>query len=634
MLEKNIQAITTYKPYMLNLIEELDQEDYPYEGQITDIFFSESAKGEAILGVQKEGHDYYLGSRYDNAQGILRWTAGFEKSRQYGTVVIVGMANLTYLREMRKEYPQVRLLVYEPDKYLWGENLLKVDMTDMIADEMVNFVVGEIGFLYLKELLELWIDYANYKQMQVMVSPNYDKLYPKATQKIQDIAFHRIQDIIVDRNTAHEYHEQYIRNRWSNFFDSLWQCNAGDIRACFSDIDFEKTPAIIVSAGPSLDKNIELLREVKGKAFIISADTANPVLAKHNIIPDMSVTIDPKKYLPRLYGDERMKKIPALVYFDARADIVHHHLGKRFYFHEQYSFFESIWEKYHKDYIKLETAGSVANDAFSFVRKMGFQTIILIGQDLAYTGDKVHSDDSYEESMITNDVSRKELTYVIQDIDGNDVKTDYAMDIYRRWFEDQIKIHKHLRVIDATEGGAKIEGTEIMTLREAIDAVCMDLNVTDFIGKMNQISRTYTKDERNEICDYLCDLTEHMKGEIPKKFDDIRRCYQKLEELNHKRKYTGSTFEHVMEQITQFNHWMTENPEIDLLHIFAEKEGYEVMEDIYDYADDLYENLKHIAESGIKMVDAYQKATKQYVKMMNAIIARFLSDEYKSGKEE
>lgn len=55
------------------------------------------------------------------------------------------------------------LLVYEPDKYLWGEVLLNIDFSDVLADPMVNIVVGQIGKLYLKELMSHLVDYANYK---------------------------------------------------------------------------------------------------------------------------------------------------------------------------------------------------------------------------------------------------------------------------------------------------------------------------------------------------------------------------------------------------------------------------------------------------------------------------------------
>ncbi len=111
MLDINIETITKEKPYMFNLIEELDKEAYLYEGKITDIFQDVSAKNEKIMGVRKENHDYYLNSRYDSQAGINRWLQVYKSDKEYGIAIVIGMANLAYIRAMRKEYPNVRLLV-------------------------------------------------------------------------------------------------------------------------------------------------------------------------------------------------------------------------------------------------------------------------------------------------------------------------------------------------------------------------------------------------------------------------------------------------------------------------------------------------------------------------------------------
>lgn len=270
MLDINIETITKEKPYMFNLIEELDKEAYLYEGKITDIFQDVSAKNEKIMGVRKENHDYYLNSRYDSRAGINRWLQVYKSDKEYGIAIVIGMANLAYIRAMRKEYPNVRLLVYEPDKYLWGEVLLNIDFSDVLADPMVNIVVGQIGKLYLKELMSHLVDYANYKYVQTMISPNYDKIYPAECEAVRELVYHAIEETLVDKNTMCKYNEHFCYNRCSNFYDSLWQYNAGDIKELFADIDFDKVPAILVAAGPSLDKNVEELKRAKGKAFILS----------------------------------------------------------------------------------------------------------------------------------------------------------------------------------------------------------------------------------------------------------------------------------------------------------------------------------------------------------------------------
>ena len=628
MLDINIETITKEKPYMFNLIEELDKEAYLYEGKITDIFQDVSAKNEKIMGVRKENHDYYLNSRYDSRAGINRWLQVYKSDKEYGIAIVIGMANLAYIRAMRKEYPNVRLLVYEPDKYLWGEVLLNIDFSDVLADPMVNIVVGQIGKLYLKELMSHLVDYANYKYVQTMISPNYDKIYPAECEAVRELVYHAIEETLVDKNTMCKYNENFTYNRSFNFYDSLWQYNAGDIKELFADIDFDKVPAILVAAGPSLDKNVEKLKRAKGKAFIIAVDSAIRTLVKHDIMPDMTVTIDPNKANYYLYQDKRIRQIPLLVCFNAVWGTSVLHYGKRFYFYVDFPFVNRIWERYGKDYIRIETAGSVANDAFSFIRTIGFKNIIMIGQDLAYTGDKVHSEDSYEESFISNDVSRKKEVYVIKDIYGNDVKTDYAMDIYRRWFENQIILHKDIEVIDATEGGARIEGTEVMTLQEAIDTKCKSKEIIEFTEKINQAQRVYTKEEREEIQEYLKKVTEDMKGDIPKKLEEAKRAYLKLLELNTKRKYNSKEFERLLKKVEEYNKWMTETVEVDMLSMYAARDGFDVMEGIFANHDDMYENIRTIADSGIKMVDSYKNGTKKFVESMTVIFEWFHSDEY------
>ena len=96
---------------------------------------------------------------------------------------------------------------------------------------------------------------------------------------------------------------------------------------------------------------------------------------------------------------------------------------------------------------------------------MGFETVILVGQDLAYTDDKSHADGTFRETM------PKENTESMIRVKGNyqdTVPTLTNLKIYLEWFADYIKGAKergNFRVINATEGGAYIEGTELMTLK-------------------------------------------------------------------------------------------------------------------------------------------------------------------------
>lgn len=50
----------------------------------------------------------------------------------------------------------------------------------------------------------------------------------------------------------------------------------------------------------------------------------------------------------------------------------------------------------------VATGGSVATNAFSLLYKIGLKTIILVGQDLALTGNKSHADGTFQEKDARN----------------------------------------------------------------------------------------------------------------------------------------------------------------------------------------------------------------------------------------
>ena len=85
--------------------------------------------------------------------------------------------------------------------------------------------------------------------------------------------------------------------------------------------------------------------------------------------------------------------------------------------------------------------------------------------DLAYPNSLVHAEGTSRRKL-TNDDGFKEIT----DIHGNRIKTSKHLDMYRRWFEKRISETTELvEFIDATEGGAYINGTKIMKLKDILE---------------------------------------------------------------------------------------------------------------------------------------------------------------------
>ena len=183
------------------------------------------------------------------------------------------------------------------------------------------------------------------------------------------------------------------------------------------------------------------------------------------------------------------------------------------------------------------------------------------------------------------------------------------MDAYRLWFETQIVRYPHLHVIDATEGGAKIRGTEVLTLNETIERECKNLRKIDFAKVIDGITKTYSGEELDEITKQLYNIPEELK-KLKRKIKSGIKQYEELERqgrLNESER-DETQIRRIAKKIEKINQWIDEKPEIYLIHMYNYKDEYIVQEEVYDIKDELNEELCAIAQNGIKMFNSYLTA--------------------------
>ena len=164
-----------------------------------------------------------------------------------------------------------------------------------------------------------------------------------------------------------------------------------------------------------------------------------------------------------------------------------------------------------------------------------------------------------------------------------------------------------MRVIDATEGGAKIRGTEIMTLKDAIEQQCGE--VYDYAGLISSVEPTFSEEQQKEILADVEMFPEYVK-ETVKKLEEGRRNYERLDKLNRQRKYQSSEFKRTYEEITDFNEWLNKDEIVEQLSSLSHREEFEVQSAAYSVKEDVYEDIREIAKHGISMIDTYLSKVK------------------------
>lgn len=215
-------------------------------------------------------------------------------------------------------------------------------------------------------------------------------------------------------------------------------------------------PALIVAAGPSLNKQLPLLAQNQDLFTIIAVDKVWPILKTHGIVPDALLALDPES-VPSWPRNEIDEGTAFCVDIGCGSKLLWSNDQNHLLTCANMAVYQILKELGVKVSL-LSTGGSVATSAFAMAEHLEANPIVFIGQDLALTGGKDHADgylDSYNADLLS---ARMEAGFDVEGYYGGRLRTERQLLTYKTWFESRIKDLPHKLIINATEGGARIEG--------------------------------------------------------------------------------------------------------------------------------------------------------------------------------
>ncbi|VEJ47636.1 PseD protein [Campylobacter jejuni subsp. doylei] len=222
--------------------------------------------------------------------------------------------------------------------------------------------------------------------------------------------------------------------------------------------------AIIVSTGPSLTKQLPLLKKYASKATLFCADSAYPILAKQGIKPDYVCMLERSEFTAEFFNHdfgEFDKDICFIIKSVVHPNAIHY-LNKKTDNFTLVSTYASFI-----NYVKLDDFGyfnmgfSVAHMACYLSLHLKHKNIIFIGQDLAYAKNGNSHPDDYQNSATYESKAHEPILTKAYGGKG-EVKTHHIWLMFKQNLEQDVeKIQKYLdtKVYNCTEGGARIEGT-------------------------------------------------------------------------------------------------------------------------------------------------------------------------------
>lgn len=269
---------------------------------------------------------------------------------------------------------------------------------------------------------------------------------------------------------------------------------------------FKDFPALIVATGPSLNKNIHLINQFKGKAVVFAADASvntfmkyvNDKGEKEPIIPDIVTSLERSPTTHRHFAQvpeenwELLKDTFLCACPVVRPDVYENWHGKYCIMYRDFSHFH--WLGVDKG--TLNTGKSVTNLAWKVAEYIGCNPIILAGQDLAFARDgqtHVKGATHASEGLKKSPLIQQRVTIM-----GYDDQPIESLDTWvgmKKRFEYDIARNPSIVCINATEGGAKIEGTYQMPLQEVLDLLVEERPVKQLLDEYMPIP---TKEQADE----------------------------------------------------------------------------------------------------------------------------------------
>ncbi|EFS5431029.1 motility associated factor glycosyltransferase family protein [Campylobacter jejuni] len=225
--------------------------------------------------------------------------------------------------------------------------------------------------------------------------------------------------------------------------------------------------AIIVSTGPSLTKQLPLLKKYASKATIFCADSSYPILAKHGIKPDYVLSLERIPLTSEFFNND-FGEFDKDIMFIVKS-VTHPHTIKYLQKNNRAFILVSTYASFIQ-YLKLDYFGyfnmgkSVANMSYLLTEYLNYKNIILIGQDLAYAKDGFsHTKDYKNLDKHEGHFQRDKGKFQCLAYGGNGkVESSEIWTTFRLIFENDINYFQKLFNIttyNCTEGGARIEGT-------------------------------------------------------------------------------------------------------------------------------------------------------------------------------
>ncbi|EKK2963332.1 motility associated factor glycosyltransferase family protein [Campylobacter jejuni] len=495
------------------------------------------------LNIYDKTHNVFM---YENLEEEINffYQSILEKTHRYPFACIYGIGNALLIKNLSKHYKH--LFIFESEIELFILALSVIDLSEELCSGKIYLVDIEEERVDIQLLILFDMkDISEYLSLYEMFVNNvyYKKFYEDIWHKADELCEKNIKVV--------------IRNLGSNS-DLSFECYSHllqNIPSMLESIPFQRIlnerknkfdNAIVVSAGPSLTKQLPLLKACQDKAVIFCADGALSMLEKEGIVPDYVTNLDFTDLAMKFFQNKENKTSLNILSCATHPNLVHFLDNKSVILRD-----DPLCQRFNlNDFGYIGTGAHVSHFSYTLALALGFKNIIMIGQDLAFDeegnshskgfdfGEKFSGEENIDKLKVPAYAGKGE---VLTHITWNDyrIKLEYLFACN----EQKAKFY------NATEGGARINFTEELSFKECCEKLLtkekpqfelpksLTKNRSDKL--LVKFKEKIQKDQENAkrfLNDALA-LKQILENILSKDFllplEFLEKVYQNIENFNH-----------------------------------------------------------------------------------------------------
>ncbi|EDC3490855.1 motility associated factor glycosyltransferase family protein [Campylobacter jejuni] len=500
------------------------------------------------LNIYDKTHNVFM---YENLEEEINffYQSILEKTHRYPFICIYGIGNALLIKNLSKHYKH--LFVFESEIELFILALSTIDLSEELCSGKIYLVDIEeervdIQLLILFDMKDMF-EYLSLYEMfvnNVYYKKFYEDIWHRADELCEKNIEVIVRNLISNLNIGFECYSHLLQNIPSMLESIPFQRILSQRKNQFEN-------AIVVSAGPSLAKQLPLLKAYQDKVVIFCADGALSMLEKEGIVPDYVTNLDFTDLTMKFFQNKENKTSLNMLSCATHPSLVYSLDNKSVILRD-----DPLYQRFNlNDFGYIDTGTHVSHFSYTLALALGFKNIIMIGQDLAFD----EKGNSHSKGFSYGEQFSGEKTVPTLQVPAYAGKGEVLTHI--TWNDYRIKLEylfacndQKAKFYNATEGGARINFTEELSFKE-----CCEKLLTKEKPKF-ELPKSLTKNRSDKLLVKFKEKIQKDQENAKRFLNDALALKQILENILSKDFILPLEFlEKVYQNIENFNHSLDED---------------------------------------------------------------------------